>query len=244
MGKPLTQQRRGKGGPPFLSPGHRFVSPGHYPAISGTQRGEVIELIQDPSKDVLLARVLLEDGRQMYMLAPEGMAIGDSLQLGEDAQPRLGNVVPLKNMPDGTPIFNVELRPMDGGKIARCSGTYGVVSSHDEITGKVEVRFATGSKEIKIMLPECRATIGVACGGGRPEKPFKKASNKRFKMEAMNRYYPKVRGTAMSAYDHPHGGKSLGKSNTVSRNAPPGRKVGLVAARRSGRRRRREEVSG
>ena len=128
MGKPLTQQRRGKAGPPFLSPGHRFVSPGRYPAISGTLRGEVLELVQDPSKDVLLARVLLEDGRQMFMLAPEGLAIGDSLHFGDDAQPRLGNVVPLKNVPDGTPVFNIELRPMDGGKMARCSGTYAVVS--------------------------------------------------------------------------------------------------------------------
>ncbi len=76
----------------------------------------------------------------------------------------------------------------------------------------------------------------MAAGGGRLEKPFKKAGTHWHAVRARNKYYPVVRGTAMAAYDHPHGGKSFGKPTAVKRSTPPGRKVGQVAAKRTGRR--------
>ena len=94
------------------------------------------------------------------------------------------------------------------------------------------------------MDPRCRATVGIAAGGGRTEKPFKKAGYKFYAVRMRATLWPHVRGTAMSAYDHPHGGRSFGKPTAVSRNAPPGRKVGLIAARRTGRRKGKRAKAG
>jgi len=94
-----------------------------------------------------------------------------------------------------------------------------------------------------VALPNgCRATIGVVAGGGRKEKPFMKAGEKRLLKKAKGQVYPTTKGVSMAAVSHPHGGgrhRHPGKSTTVSRHAPPGRKVGLIAARNSGKRKRR-----
>ena len=88
------------------------------------------------------------------------------------------------------------------------------------------------------LSPECRATIGVVAGGGRTEKPFVKAGNKHHKLTARGTKYPRVRGIAMNAVDHPFGGggrQHPGKPKSISRDAPPGRKVGDIASKRTGR---------
>ncbi|MEM4255316.1 MAG: 50S ribosomal protein L2 [Candidatus Norongarragalinales archaeon] len=234
MGTRLRQQKRGRGSPVFRSPGHRFLGDIRYDvALSQTLSGVVSEFLHDPARDVLVAEITLENGRKVYNLAAEGLAIGDRIQIGREAQPGLGNVALLKNIPDGTSIFNVELRPGDGGKLSRSSGTFCFKLAEDEDTGMVSVQLS--SKEVKNLSPNCFATIGIASGGGRLEKPFLKASAKRFKMQALNRYYPHVRGRAMSAYDHPYGGKTGGKPTTVSHGTPVGRKAGHIGARRTGR---------
>ncbi|TET30279.1 MAG: 50S ribosomal protein L2, partial [Candidatus Heimdallarchaeota archaeon] len=91
---------------------------------------------------------------------------------------------------------------------------------------------------LKPFNPRSRATIGVVAGGGRTEKPFLKAGAKYHHLRAKGHKYPRVRGNAMNAVSHPHGGGS--STRTVSRNAPPGAKVGLIAARQSGRKRGRK----
>ncbi|MBI5228585.1 50S ribosomal protein L2 [Candidatus Micrarchaeota archaeon] len=238
MGKPLRQQIRGKGTPAYRAPSHRFFGDINYEPPSkeereGAIRGQVVEFIDDPARSVLIAKILLEDGRTVYNLAVECIGIGDFIWIGRDSPPKVGCIMPLKTIPDGLPIYNIESLPGDGGKTARTTGACAYVVAHDEETGLVKVRLP--SKEVISLSPECRATIGVAAGGGRTEKPFMKAGAKMLAMAARNKYYPIVRGTAMSAYDHPHGGKSLGKPSTVSRHTPPGRKVGHVAAASTGR---------
>ena len=103
---------------------------------------------------------------------------------------------------------------------------------------KVIVKYP--SKKTRAFHANCRATIGKACGGGRTDKPLVKAGNKHKKERARGHLYPVVRGVAMNASNHPHGGSQhhSGSSTTVSRNAPPGRKVGHIAAKRTGRKKR------
>lgn len=246
MGTHLTVQKRGKGSPAYKSPGHRFVDAAKYPAITGTTlQAQVIGFTDDAGKSTLLAELYYGDGRKDLVLAAEGLCVGESIGVGAGAPLRMGSVLPLSAIPDGTPIFNIELHPGDGGRLARSSGTGAYVSAHDEETGLVTLTLLSSkSKNVFTLNGRCRATIGVACGGGRLEKPFRKAGNKRKAMEARNKYYPIVRSTAMSAYDHPHGGKSFGKSSSVSRNAPPGQKVGHIASRRTGRKKGKERSTG
>ncbi len=234
MGTRLRQQKRGRGGPAYRSPGHRFLGDIRYDFPLGkTLTGSVVGFKHDPARDVLVAEVRLEDGRRFYNLAAEGLSIGDSIHIGRDAQMGLGSITALKNVPDGTAVFNVELRPGDGGKISRSGGTACYKLAEDEDTGMISIQFS--SKTVRTLSPLCLATVGIASGGGRLEKPFLKAGAKRFKMHALNRYYPHVRGRAMSAYDHPYGGKTGGKPTTVSHGTPPGRKAGHIGASRTGR---------
>ncbi|HLC48215.1 MAG TPA: hypothetical protein VJI13_04025 [Candidatus Norongarragalinales archaeon] len=234
MGTVLISQKRGKGGPIYRNPVHRYISDAKYPSFpSEKTRGEVIGFVQDPSKDTLLAKIMLEDKREVYMLAAEGMRIGQILNFGKEAELGIGAITTLENVPDSIIVFNVELQKNDGGKFARTSGAFATVVSHDEDTGLVEIKLA--SKRVMILDKDCRATLGVASGGGRTEKPLKRAGTAGYKWRSRNKYWPKVRGTAMSAYDHPHGGKSFGKSSMRKRGTPPGHYVGHRAASRVGR---------
>ncbi|MFH0971014.1 MAG: 50S ribosomal protein L2 [Candidatus Micrarchaeota archaeon] len=240
MGTVIISQKRGKGGPIYRTPTHRFISDAKYPGIKGDKvRGEVIDFIQDPSKDTLLAKILLENNKEIYLLASEGMKIGQAIQIGKSAEICIGNITTLENIPDSTLVFDIELKPNDGGKLARCSGAFASVVSHDEDTGFVEIKLA--SKQTMMLDRNCRATLGIASGGGRTEKPLKKAGTAHYKWHSRNKYWPKVRGGAMSAYDHPHGGKSFGKSSMRKRGTPPGKYVGHRAASRTGRKRGKTE---
>ncbi len=238
MGKPIIAQRKGKGSPAYASPSHRYIGKISYPLFihgPSTLRGQVVKLLDDPGHGPLLTQILLEDGKTFLNLAPEGIKLGDEIKIGNLAKPSVGNIVPLLTLSEGTPIYNIEIRPGDGGKFARTCGAVAYVATKDEEKNTVEIRLA--SRKVKTIQGNCLATIGVACGGGKKEKPYKKASNKGAAMLAVGREWPKVRRSAMSAYNHPFGGKSFGKPTTVSRSTPPGRKVGHIAARRTGRKR-------
>lgn len=241
MGTRLIPQRRGKGGPAFKTPKHRFFDATQYVHQDGTLRGQVMQLLTDPAHSSVIADVLLENGKHMTYLAAEGLKTGDLIQIGLDANLKSGNVMPLEKVPEGVSVFNVELRPGDGGRVSRASGSSSLIVGHDEDTNQVSIRLS--SKSVRILPPQCWATIGVASGGGRLEKPLQKAGNSFYAAKSRNKYWPVVRGTAKSAYDHPHGGRSFGKSSSVSRNAPPGQKVGHIASSRTGRRRGRVETN-
>lgn len=243
MGKMLIHQKRGKGLPAFKSPGHRFFGDVRYPhwLYGRKENAQIVEFLDDPGRNALLATLMFRDGETFEAPAPEGIAVGDKIAVGE-GNPSVGSILPLSSVPDGTPVFNLELVPRDGGKIARSSGSVCYVVSRDEDTGAVSVLLP--SKKTVVLSSECLATVGIACGGERVEKPFMKAGAHYHAMKARNKYYPKTRGSAMSAYDHPHGGKSMGTPSTVSRGAPHGAKVGLIAARQSGRKKTRRTTSG
>jgi len=212
------------------------VAPAHYPpASSETIRGVVAELVHDPGRWVPLARIVLENGLEFYNVAVEGLKVGDVIEMGPDAKPVNGNILPLRSIPEGTRICNIEIRPNDGGKLVRASGTYATVIGK---TSKHAIVVLPSGKQKMIPL-DARATIGVVAGGGRLEKPLLKAGNAYHKWKVKARKWPRTRGVAMNPVDHPHGGgahQSESKPTTVSRNAPPGRKVGHIAAKRTGRR--------
>jgi large subunit ribosomal protein L8e len=170
------------------------------------------------------------------LIAPEGVYSGQFVYFGKKAQLAVGNVLPVGEMPEGTICCNVERYPGDRGKIAKVSGEYVTIIGHNEDAGITKIRMPSGSK--KNVASEARGMIGLVAGGGRTEKPVLKAGRSFHKYKAKRNEWPKVRGVAMNPVDHPHGGgnhQHLGRAGTRRRDAPPGQKVGLIAARRTGR---------
>lgn len=238
MGKRIRQQRAGRGGQQFRNRGHLRVAPAKYPSLSDvTLTGVITELVHDPGRWVPLAHIELEDGTEYYVPAAEGMYVGQKVAIGPDAPIAIGNTLPLGKIPEGTKVYNIELRPGDGGKLARQSGSYAIILGR---SGRYTIVQLPSGKQ-KNILSTARATIGVPAGAGRTEKPLLKAGLAHYKWRPKAHIWPRVRGVAMNAVSHKFGGgshQSVSIPSTVSRNAPPGRKVGHIAARRTGRRKR------
>jgi len=238
MGKNLIQQKRGKGSARYRAPSFRYKGKAKFHKLhKDTVQGTVLDIVHCQGHTSPLARIKYDDGDVGLLMAPEGIRVGDTIKAGEQADPKTGNVLPLKNIPEGTLIYNIESIPGDGGKFVRASGTFAriVTKMRDRIIIKLP---SSKQKEFK---PECRACIGVIAGSGRLDKPFLKAGKKRYMMRARNKMYPKVCGTSMNALSHPFGGSSShtkGRPTQAPRNAPPGRKVGKLAPKRTGRRKK------
>ena len=231
MGKRLIQQRRGRGTHTYKSASHRFQGEvKHYPHESF---GQVTDIIHCAGHTAPLMEVSYTDGEHSLAIAPEGIKVGDQFQIG-GMEIKTGHVLPLRQIPEGTLIHNLELHPGDGGKLVRSSGTFAKIVA--KIDDRVQVQLP--SRQEKLFLGECRAAIGVVAGSGRTEKPFLKAGTRYKKMRARNKLYPHVCGISMNAVDHPFGGKCShikGRPTQAPRSAPPGRKVGKIAPRRTGR---------
>jgi len=241
VGKRLLQQRAGRGSPTFRSPSHLRVAPARYPPKEKlgekTLVGYVAELVHDPGRWTPLARIVTIDGTEFYTIAVEGISKGQEIMIGPEAPISPGNILPLKSIPEGTKICNIERRPGDGGKIARRAGSYAVLVSKTQ--GKAMIQLPSG--KVVELMDSCRATIGVPAGAGRLEKPLLKAGASYHKYKVTARKWPRVRGVAMNPVSHKFGGgshQSESHPTTVSRNAPPGRKVGHIAARRTGLKKR------
>jgi len=244
MGKRLKQQRRGSGSPAYRSPHTRYKVDLVYRSYddvekTGVLTGTVLGFVDDPGRDAPLMRVRYENNEAGYLLAPEGIAMGDMVEVGAQAKLRLGSVLPLYRMPDGAYIFNIERNPGDGGKLVRAPGSFATIISKEDRY----VYLKLPSKATLILSNECRAQLGIVAGGGRGEKPLLKAGNAHYKYRTRNRLWPKNRGVHMAAYSHPHGGKQhhVGKPTTVARGTPPGGKVGHIAARSTGRRKAKKQ---
>jgi large subunit ribosomal protein L2 len=236
MGRRIQGQKRGHGSPAFRAPSHRYKANLEHRKNEDrdTVSGTVVGIEHDPARSAPVADVEFEDGDRRMVLAPEGITVGETLQVGVSAEIKPGNTLPLAEIPEGVPVCNVERQAGDGGKFARASGTSATLLSHDRRVAVVKLP----SGQVKRLSPDCRATIGVVAGGGRTEKPYVKAGKKYHKLKSRGTKYPRVRGVAMNAVDHPFGGggrQHPGRPKSVSRNAPPGRKVGDIASKRTGR---------
>jgi large subunit ribosomal protein L2 len=238
MGKRILQRRRGKAGIQFRAPSRGKIAPVRYPRIETASTGTatVTAILDERGRSAPLAQLRLERDRYAYLPAVAGMSVGQHVDLGQGASLREGNVLPLSSMPEGTRVCNIELRPGDGGRLVRASGTSAVLFS--KANGRAIVKLPSG-KNI-LVNDRCMATVGEVAGGGRKEKPFLTAGARHHAMRAAGRVYPRMRGIAMAVVYHPFGGgrhQHPGKSTSTSRNAPPGRKVGLIAPRKTGRKR-------
>jgi len=235
MGTPIIQQRRGKGSPTYRAPSHRYFGEIKYVAVVGKAiRGEVLDIVNSVGHSAPLMLIKYEDGRNALLPAPTGIRKGEDVWLGDGARQKLGSTLRLDEIPSGTFIFNIEKKPFDGGQLVRTSGTTAQIIGKEE--GKIIVRMP--SKRTIAFDPNCRATIGIVAGGGRTEKPFIKAGKHHIARKARGKLHPHVCGVAMNAKDHPFGGthrRTKGRPTTTSRHAPPGRKVGLIAAKKTGR---------
>jgi large subunit ribosomal protein L2 len=151
----------------------------------------------DPNRSAHLALVLYADGERRYIIAPKGLVAGDSVISGRDAPIKLGNALPLRNIPVGTLVHAVELKPGKGAQMARSAGTSIQIVARDGTYATVRLR----SGEMRKVHVECRATVGEV---GREEynlRKYGKAGAKRWRG-----IRPTVRGVAMNPVDHPHGG--------------------------------------
>ena len=232
MGKRLIQQRRGRGTNAYKAPSFRYKGAVKY--LSLETSGTIIDLIHCQGHSTPLMEVSYLTGEKGLAFAPQGIKVGDMISIGPNNEVKVGNVLPLSEIPEGTLIHNVELHPGDGGKLVRTSGTAAKVVAKSE----KGISVVLPSKKEKLFLPNCRAAIGVLSGSGRTDKPFLKAGTKFYKMKAKNKLWPIVCGISMNAVDHPFGGKCShikGRPTLSPRSAPPGRKVGKIAPRRTGR---------
>ena len=233
MGKRHIVQHRGRGNR-YQVPSHRWKGTARHPRHQ-SMKGQVVDLIHDPGHTAPLARVKPGQGPYYTMLAHEGQQVGQKVAVGHGAQPMVGNTTYLGTIPEGTQVYNVECKPGDGGKFGRAGGTHATVVSHG---AKTTVRLPSGS--FKTLDKHCRATVGRVAGGGRGEKPYMKAGTKAKALRSRSTVFPRTSGVRMNPCNHPHGSgrtRHVGQPTTVSRNAPPGRKVGDIAARRTGRKR-------
>jgi len=245
MGRVIRAQRKGRGsifkshtnlrkGPSM----HRSLD---YSERQGYIRGIVKEIIHDPGRGAPMAKIQYRDPYRYktvntLVVATEGQYTGQFVYNGKKANLTIGNTLPLAAMPEGTVLCNVEEKVGDRGKMVKASGNYATIVSQNPDKGITRVKLPSGYK--KTLRSGCRGTIGIVAGGGRVDKPMLKAGASYHKYKVKRNSWPKVRGVAMNPVEHPHGGgnhQHIGMPSTVKRDTSAGRKVGLVAARRTGR---------
>ena len=171
---------------------------------------KVAAIEYDPNRSANIALLHYADGEKRYILAPKNIKLGDSVLSGTGAEIKPGNAIPLKEIPLGTTVHNIELNIGHGGQMARSAGSYGQLMAKE---GKyAQIRMPSG--EVRMVLLECKATIGQVGNLDHENISIGKAGRKRWMGKR-----PHVRGVAMNPVDHPHGGgegKSSGGRHPVT----------------------------
>jgi len=229
----------------FASHSFHRVAPARFRTLDFVERqgyikGIVRDIIHDSGRGAPLAKVVFRDTyrykqRVEYFIAVEGMYTGQFVYAGSKASLSIGNILPVNQLPEGTIVSNCEGKQGDRGSFARASGTSAVVIGHSEDGRKTRVRLPSGTR--KTIVGTCRAMIGVCAGGQRTDKPLLKANRSWYKNKGKRKNWPRVRGVAMNPVEHPHGGgnqQHIGHPSTMRRDTSRGKKVGLIAARRTG----------
>lgn len=245
MGRVIRTQRKGRGGIFTSHKTHRKGAAKHRLMDNAERnayiKGVVSDIIHDSGRGAPLAKVTFRNpyhykqDKELF-IAAEGVYSGQFIYCGKKATLHVGNVKPIGSMPEGTIVCNLEEKAGDRGALARASGDYCIIVAHNPDAGITRVKLPSGTK--KVLPSTCRGTVGQVAGGGRTEKPMLKAGRAYHKYKAKRNSWPVVRGVAMNPVEHPHGGgnhQHVGHATTVSRYAAPGQKVGLIAARRTGR---------
>ena len=158
---------------------------------------EIIRNEYDPNRSAFISLIKYDDGEYNYILSPQKVKVGDKVISGQNVEIKDGNCLPLKNIPVGTNVHNIELKPGAGGQLARSAGTSVQIISKEDLY--VQLRLVSG--EIRLVNKNCLATIGVVSNSDNKNIKLGKAGRKRYLG-----FRPKVRGVVMNPVDHPHGG--------------------------------------
>jgi large subunit ribosomal protein L2 len=171
----------------------------------------VVERLEyDPNRTAFIALIKYEDGLLSYIIAPQRLNIGDTVITSKTADIKPGNTLPLKNIPVGTIIHNIELKPKKGAQMIRSAGTYAQLVGRDG--GYAQIKLASG--ELRMVMDACLATVGAVSNPDNMNQVFSKAGRTRYQGKR-----PSVRGVVMNPFDHPHGGgegKSSGGRHPVT----------------------------
>lgn len=173
---------------------YRFVD---FKRTKRDMKAQVERIEYDPNRSAFIALIKYEDGEVAYILAPQKLAVGDSVIAGDKVDIKPGNALPLKNIPVGTIVHNLELKIGKGGQLVRSAGTYAQVAGRD--SGYAIVKLSSG--ELRLIKGECYATVGVVSNQDHQNRSYSKAGRSRWLGKR-----PVVRGVAMNPIDHPHGG--------------------------------------
>jgi large subunit ribosomal protein L2 len=157
----------------------------------------VVSIEYDPNRTAFLALLNYSDGEKRYILAPQGLQVGATVQSGDAVAPEIGNALQLKNMPLGTNVYNIEMQPTQGGKLARSAGSSAQLTNKEDKYAVLKMP----SGELRKILINCYATVGVASNGDHSLQSMGKAGRNRWKG-----IKPRTRGVAMNPVDHPMGG--------------------------------------
>jgi len=232
MGKRIIQQRRGRGGHVYRVKNNSFkVRPGYLADLGG--EWEVVKLVPSIGHSSPIVKLVNKEEKMFYNFAANLIYVGQKVSFGGHSNGDISKIGDLKN---GTEIFNIENKPKDGGKFVRSGGGAAIIMNKEKGTVKV---FMPSKREKKFDV-NCRATVGRVAGKGRVDKPILKAGKKFFIMKSKSKLWPRTSAVAMNAIDHPFGsgrGKRI-KSKISKRNASPGKKVGLLRPKRTGRKKR------
>lgn len=231
MGKRIIQQRRGRGTHTYRVRKKAFKHKLGYPQKLEGEEGEVIKLINSAAHTSPIAKIKWKK-RTFYIPAIKNMFEGQKIKFNSK-EIKEGNIVKLKDLPLKSTICNIESRPGDGGKFIRSAGNSAFVS---KIVGD-DVFILFPSKKEKKFPGDCRATVGVVAGEGRLDKPVLKAGKKYFIKKSKNKLWPRTSAVKMNAIDHPFGsGRAKNvKSKIAKRNSSPGKKVGLLRPKKTGK---------
>jgi len=196
----MTSRRRGNG----VKKAYRLID---FKRQKRDMVATVERLEYDPNRTAFIALIKYEDGTLSYILAPQRLSAGDKVVSAENADIKPGNAMPLKNMPVGTIVHNIEMQPGKGGQLARSAGCYAQLIGKD--AGYAQIRLSSG--ELRLVLADSLATVGAVSNADHQNETIGKAGRARW----MGRR-PSVRGIAMNPVDHPHGGRTNGGRNPVS----------------------------
>jgi large subunit ribosomal protein L2 len=230
MGKRLISQNRGKGTPTYRSPRKGLSDIKYNQLLYSQEPRELIDLKRDPGRTSVIAVWLTDSGRKIYTIAHLGSNTG--YKLSNFQKDKLGVISQLKDISAFTPIFNIQIKPKDGGKLVRSSGCTAHIIQHKVNTVRIKIR-----ERIIQVSNKCYATVGIPAGGDHKTKPILKAGKAYHIAKSKARKYPYTSRIKMHHSDHPFGGsgkRRVGRPRHSSRNSSPGSKVGSIAPKRQG----------
>ncbi len=233
MGKRIVSQARGHGSLTYRVRKKAYKYRVSYPEINVEGKAKIVRLLHSPAHTSPLIKLQIGN-KIFYNLAFQNVFEGQEIELGKEAKE--GNIIKLKDAKIGMQVYNMESVPGDGGKLVRTSGSSAIIVKKE----KNKVSLLMPSKKTVELNSECRASIGIIAAGGRLDKPIVKAGKRFHAMKAKGRKWHFTSKVKVNVVDHPFGGgrgKRI-KSKIAKRNAPPGKKVGHLSPRRTGRRKR------